>query len=189
MSPSPMQRVKQAEPAGPVAFDAVYRAHAADVARWAKRLGGPDVDSDETLQDVFLIVARKLESFRGDAQLRTWLFRITTRIAANRRRGARRRQVWARITRQIEDELPGEAPGPAEALERREVARHFYAVLDELPERHREVLILFELEELSTEQIAALVDRPAATVRVWLHRARARFIKGWQRHRHEEDDK
>jgi RNA polymerase sigma-70 factor (ECF subfamily) len=188
MSSSPMQRVKRAEPAEPVSFDAVYRAHAANVARWAKRLGGPGVDWDETVQDVFLIAGRKLSSFRGDAKLGTWLFRITARIVANRRRASRRRQVWGRITRRIEDEFPGQEPGPAAELERREASIRFYSVLDELPERHREVLILFELEELSTDEIAQLVDRPAATVRVWLHRARAGFIAGWRR-RQQEDDK
>jgi RNA polymerase sigma-70 factor (ECF subfamily) len=187
VSTSPLPRVTRNGPAEPVSFDAVYRAHAAVVARWAKRLGGPDVDSDETVQDVFLTVGRKLASFRGDAKLETWLFRITARIAANRRRQARRRQVWVRITRQIEQELASDGPGPVEALEKREAARRFYAVLDDLPERHREVLVLFELEELSTDEIARLIERPAATVRVWLHRARARFTEGWRRRQQEEE--
>ncbi len=187
MSSSPVHRVAPAQPAQPVSFDAVYRAHAAAVARWAKRLGGPHVDPDETVQDVFLIVGRKLSSFRGDAKIETWLFRITARIASNRRRSARRRQIWVRITRRIEDELPGDGPGPADAMEKREAARRFYAALEDLPERHREVLVLFELEELSTDEIARLIDRPPATVRVWLHRARARFAEGWRRRQQEDD--
>src|SRR5450432_913022 len=167
------------EPASSV--ESLCRCHAVQLTRWAERLGGPGIDPDDTVQEVLLIAARRLPEFRGDAKLSTWLFRITTRVVANQRRGARRRLTWSRLTRRIEDQAATEAPGPAADLERVEATRRFYKVLEELPERHRQVLVLFELEELSTEDIARLLDRPPATVRVWLHRARARFIGAWQR--------
>jgi RNA polymerase sigma-70 factor (ECF subfamily) len=169
-------------------FDAVYHAHAAAVLRWATRLGGPGVDVDDIVQDVFIIVGRKLGSFRGAARVETWLFRITARIAANHRRGARRRQIWARMTRRIEEHLPTTAPNPAESMEIMETARQFYRVLDGLNKVQREALLLFELEGLGTEEIAQLMGRAPATVRVWLHRGRAKFVTGWRLAREEQQE-
>ncbi|MEO8214582.1 MAG: sigma-70 family RNA polymerase sigma factor [Myxococcales bacterium] len=171
----------------PPSFDAVCRAHGSQIARWAERLGGPGLDADETVQEVFLVVARRLPEFRGEARITTWLFRITTRVLANQRRSARRRHRWARLTRRIEDLTASDAPGPGDALERREASRRFYAALELLPERYREVLVLFELEDLGTEEIARLMERPPATVRVWLHRARTSFIAAWQQQNQKEN--
>lgn len=185
MSLSPLRRTTagSASPGGepPLSFESLCRTHGAQIARWAKRLGGPGLDRDETVQEVLLVVARRLHEFRGDAKITTWLFRITTRVVANLRRSARRQHIWDRLTRRIEDRAATDAPGPAAGLERLEANRRFYGALDALPERHREVLVLFELEELSTDEIARLVERPPATVRVWLHRARAAFVEAWRR--------
>jgi RNA polymerase sigma-70 factor, ECF subfamily len=180
----PLRRMRPLEepaPAEPPTFEAVCRTHTAQIARWAERLGGPGVDVDEVAQDVLLIVARRLGEFRGDAKLSTWLFRITARVAANHRRACRRRRVWARLTRQIEETAPIDAPEPGAGLEEQEARARFYRTLDKLPERHRQVLVLFELEELGGDEIARMLERPAATVRVWLHRARNEFVAAWRR--------
>jgi RNA polymerase sigma-70 factor (ECF subfamily) len=181
---SPQSRPAAVPPgaaAAPLSFEAIFRSHARLVGRWAQRLGGPGVEADETVQQVFVTVNRRLAAFRGDEKVTSWLFQITTRVVANQRRAVRRRRSrWAALSLQVSDRAMSSAPGPAEILEAREAAERFYRVLDRLRENHRNVLVLFELEELSTEQIAALVGRPPATVRVWLHRARAAFAKGWQ---------
>jgi RNA polymerase sigma-70 factor, ECF subfamily len=166
-------------PTTELSFDAVYRLHAKRVALWIRRLGGPRIDADEALQEVFITVSRRLSEFRGDAKLTTWLFRVTTRVIANHRRAARRRRFWTRVMGRRLDDLPSNQPTPGEALEEREAAERFYRVLDDLPEHYRQVLVLFELEEMTTDEIARTVDRPPATVRVWLHRARAQFTRRW----------
>jgi len=167
--------------AAPLSFEAVFREYARLVGRWAQRLGGPGVEADETVQEVFVTVNRRLSAFRGDEKIASWLFQITVRVVANQRRAARRRLVrWVALSQRVADRAIATTPGPAEILEGREATERFYRLLDRLPENHRNVLVLFELEEMSTEQIAALVDRPAATIRVWLHRARAAFTKRWQ---------
>ena len=152
-------------------------------------MGGPGVEIDETVQQVFVTVNRRLAAFRGDEKVTSWLFQITTRVVANQRRAVRRRRSrWATLSLQVADRAMSTVPGPAEILEAREAAERFYRVLDRLRGNHRNVLVLFELEEMSTEQIAALVGRPPATVRVWLHRARAAFAKGWQSQSNIEGD-
>jgi RNA polymerase sigma-70 factor (ECF subfamily) len=180
-------------PAGPhdplteLSFDEVYRLHAKRVALWIRRLGGPRVDADEALQEVFITVSRRLPEFRGEAKLTTWLFRVTTRVVANHRRAARRHGFWTRVMGRRLDAVPSNQPTPGEALEEREAGERFYRVLDDLPEHYRQVLVLFELEEMTTEEIARTLARRPATVRVWLHRARAQFTKRWLHDRRQQE--
>jgi RNA polymerase sigma-70 factor (ECF subfamily) len=67
-------------------------------------------------------------------------------------------------------------PTPVDALEQRQSAESVYRILDRMPHKYRTVLILFELEEMSGEEIAVLTGLKPATVWVHLHRARARFL-------------
>jgi RNA polymerase sigma-70 factor (ECF subfamily) len=167
-------------PAGsdePRDFDAIYHRYSRLVARWAARLGGPDLSVDDAVQDVFLVVSRRLSDFRGEARLTTWLFRITERTIRNARRARRRRGWFARLTRRIEEDAPAPQPSPAEQRERREAAEQFYRILETIPEKHRNVLVLHELEAMSAPEIAELLGMKVVTVRVTLHRARAAFLK------------
>jgi RNA polymerase sigma-70 factor (ECF subfamily) len=154
---------------------AVYRQYGSAVARWAARLGGPDLSVEDTVQDVFLVVSRRLGEFRGAAKLSTWLFGITEQTVRNWRRRQRWRRWFARLTGRIEDTVEAPHPTPIEALERRQATERFYEILDELPERHRTVLVLFEVEALSTQAIAELLGVKVAAVRVRLHRSRRDF--------------
>lgn len=187
MRPSLRAPADPEDPPTDLSFDDVYRLHAKRVALWIRRLGGPRIDADEALQEVFITISRRLSEFRGEAKLTTWLFRVTTRVVANHRRAARRRGFWTRVTGRRLDALPSNQPTPGEALEEREAGERFYRVLDELPEHYRQVLVLFELEELTTEEIARTLGRPPATVRVWLHRARAQFTKRWLHDRRQQE--
>jgi RNA polymerase sigma-70 factor, ECF subfamily len=155
----------------------VYRKHAADVGRWAARLGGPRVDVDDVVQEVFIVASHKLCRFRGEAKLSTWLFRITDRVVRNHRRWLRVRRVLTRLTPGLSDAVETRQPDPLEALERRRAVADAYRVLDALPEKYRRVLILFELEELAPVEIARLLETRLETVRVWLHRARRLFLQ------------
>ena len=142
-------------------MEEIYRLNARTVARWAEHLGGPRLDAEEVVQEVFLVVNRRLEEFRGEAKLTTWLFRITSRVVANHRRRLRRRCLWARLTRRVAETTPAPGPAPGDQLELAQAARRFQRVMDGLSDRYREVLVLFELDEMATEQIARLLDRPA----------------------------
>jgi RNA polymerase sigma-70 factor (ECF subfamily) len=154
----------------------VYRRHATDVARWAARLGGPLIDVDDVVQEVFIVVNRQLPHFRGEAKVTTWLFRITDRVVRNHRRWRAVRRIVTRLTARHNERLISGDADPLEALERHAAAREAYLVLDQLPEKYRRVLILSELESLPADEIARLLGAPIATVRVWLHRARRMFL-------------
>jgi RNA polymerase sigma-70 factor (ECF subfamily) len=155
----------------------VYRAHAKDVARWAARLGGPRVDAEEIVQDVFAVVSRKLRQFRGDAKLETWLFRITDKIVRNQRRRAAVRRVVVGWSDDLSETMASEEPDAHALLEAKQRAARAYEVLDRLSDKHRRVLILFELEDMSSDDIGVLLGTKASTVRVWLFRAREKFLE------------
>jgi RNA polymerase sigma-70 factor (ECF subfamily) len=168
------------EPA-PVDVAVLYRAHERTVMRWAARLGGPGIDVEDVVQDVFLVAKRRLASFEGPGNVKTWLFRTTEKIVQAARRKQRLRR-W--LSRSREPTAPGMGaarPTPAEALESERAIGEVYRVLDRLPTKQRRVLVLFELEGLSTQEIADLVGAQVGTVRVWLFRARARFMEEHQR--------
>jgi RNA polymerase sigma-70 factor, ECF subfamily len=167
-----------AAPAGPFDLDEVYRTHAARVARWVGHLGGPNADVDDLVHEIFLVADRRLPDFRGDAKLTTWLYRITERVVRGRRRNERIRRWLAQVRRaDVQRALSPTQLTPIEELERRHNVDTVYRILNRLPDKYREVLILFELEGASGEEIAALTGRKLATVWVHLHRARARFLE------------
>ena len=155
-----------------VDLDRVYREHAARVSIWVRRLSGTE-DVSDVVQEVFEVAQRKLSSFRGEAQLTTWLYAITVRVVSSRRRKARLRRL---LFMQAKVELEPEASEtPADSLNRRQATRLVYTVLDDLSERDRTLLISFELERLEIAEIARILSLTENNAAVALHRARERF--------------
>jgi RNA polymerase sigma-70 factor, ECF subfamily len=162
----------------PVSFDEAYRAYAQCVARWARNLGGAEIEVEDVVQEVFVVVSRRLRDFRGEARFSSWLFEITRKIVANHRRRHRWR-FWTGKSEYVDDRA-SQSPDPAAALESRQTAALFYQALDSLPEKYRTVLVLFEIEGLSTQAIANLRELHLSTVKIQLSRARRRFIDRYQ---------
>jgi len=159
----------------------LYRAHVRQVARWAARLGGPTLDAEDVVHEVFMIAHQRLATFRGDSAVATWLFGITDRVVRHRRRRARWRRWLSGSADESAGHLPATGPDPLRAAERSETARAVYRVLDRLPERDRQALILFELEELSADEVGGLLDIKPGNARLRLHRARARFMRLYEK--------
>jgi RNA polymerase sigma-70 factor (ECF subfamily) len=154
----------------------LYRQHAETVARWVARLGGPLMDVDDAVHEVFVIAQRRRPTTHGPAQITTWLYRVTAKVVSHRRRKDWLRRWLGGTADEVAAGLPAAERTPADALESKERNLLVYRVLDRLSEKQRAVLILFEMEGLSGEEIAALYKTKVATVWVWLHRARASFL-------------
>jgi RNA polymerase sigma-70 factor (ECF subfamily) len=152
------------------AWRELYEQHVPTVYRVARRLGVPEGDCGDLCQDVFLRVFRGLRTFRGEAQFSTWLYRIVLHETARtmRARGVRN-AFLALLGRQP---VPTVGPDP---LDRAQATRELERVLGRMKPKHREVFVLFELEELPLEQIAAALECPFETVRSRLRHARAAF--------------
>jgi RNA polymerase sigma-70 factor, ECF subfamily len=158
-------------------LDRIYERHVADVDRWVRRLVGPREDVEDIVHDVFLIAVRRRGTFRGDASVKTWLFRIAHHVVRGRRRRERvRRWLFARHAEGLSAES-GPTTTALDEIEQREQARRLYAALDRLPDNYRTALILYEIEGLSGEEVAELVGVQLGTIWVRLHRARARLLR------------
>jgi RNA polymerase sigma-70 factor (ECF subfamily) len=158
----------------------IYRTHVRDVGRWTERLAGPGFDLPDMVHEVFEIAQRRLPSFRGDSSVKTWLFGITEKVVRHRRRKDRLRHWLSGSAMNAALHLPEPEPSQHERLEQKERIACVYRVLDRLSERDREILILFELEELPGDQIAVLLGIKVGNVWLRMHRARERFLKAFR---------
>jgi RNA polymerase sigma-70 factor, ECF subfamily len=137
----------------------------------ALRMLGNAAEAEEVAQEAFVRAHRALGDFRGDAKLSTWLYAITSRLCLNRLATGERR-----LTRQGEEallRLSDAGPRPDAALERRELESALGRAIAELPEDRRIVVVLRDIEGLSYEEIAQVLELELGTVRSRLHRARA----------------
>jgi RNA polymerase sigma-70 factor (ECF subfamily) len=169
---------------GHAPFEAVYEAHFAYVWRSVQRLGIPERYVDDIVQEVFVIVHRKLEGFEGRSSLKTWIYGIALRVA----RAHGRKSRLAALDEDTELEgLRAPASGqPDAAAERTEAARTVNRLLDGLDEDQREVFVLAELEQLTAPEIAEALEVKLNTVYSRLRLARAAFAEAAARHRLEE---
>jgi RNA polymerase sigma factor (sigma-70 family) len=159
----------------------MYRMHVHQVARWAARLGGPSLDLEDIVHEVFAIACKRLSAFRGESSVSTWLFGITDKVVRHRRRKERWWRWLSGSAHQTAGHLAATYPDPLRVVEQDQTARDVYRVLDRLPDSDRRILILFELEELAAYEVAALLGIKAANARVRRHRARARFLDIYRR--------
>lgn len=157
-------------------FRALYDAHFEFVWRSLRRLGVREPDVLDIAQKVFLVAHLKLAEFEGRSRVTTWLFSICQRVASDYRRSAPVRREVATEASELErvSELQGVA---LEQLEARQKARLAEAILDKVPETQRVVLVLFELEGMSGEEIAELLEVSVGTVRSRLRLAREAFSR------------
>jgi RNA polymerase sigma-70 factor (ECF subfamily) len=162
---------------------AVHKRHGEFVWRTLHRMGVRAPHVEDVYQEVFLVVHRRLHTFNGQCALTTWLYEICFRVAAGYRRKAhfRREELvpdWS--------EMDGSLPGPAAASPERQLqaarqVRQLEHLLDELPLEYRVVFVMFELEGMSSEQIAESLGAPLGTVYSRLYRARKRFARALAR--------
>jgi RNA polymerase sigma-70 factor, ECF subfamily len=165
-------------------LDELYLKYALDVKRWASHLAGPSADIEDIVHDVFIVALRRRFRFRGDAHVRTWLFRITHNVSRGRRRmRAIRELLFGRHREALVTAAPTPTT-PQEEIERRERHVRFYQALDRLPDCYRTTLILYEIERLSGAEVAELTGTTLNTVWVRLHRGRSRLLEHLSR---EED--
>jgi RNA polymerase sigma-70 factor (ECF subfamily) len=151
-----------------LSFRDVYRAHHAYVWRCLLRLGVDDAAVDDAVQDVFIVVHRKLDDFEGRAQIKTWLFAIARRVALRYRDRAKRKQH----DDECGDETASPTGNPDVALSHTEALRRLQDWLDELDDDKRVVFVLSEFEQMRAPEIADMLDVNVNTVYARLRAAR-----------------
>jgi RNA polymerase sigma-70 factor (ECF subfamily) len=162
------------------AFTQLMRSHQDAVFGLVSRLVRDPMVAEELVQDTFVKAHRRLDTFRGDAKLSTWLYRIAVNVC-NDYHGS----VVARMRR---EETALEAPdgtgtleyprgsGPEDQTVTLELANAFQSCLDGLQRTHREAFILRHQEDLSYEEIAQVLDLSQSNAKVRVHRAREMIL-------------
>jgi RNA polymerase sigma-70 factor (ECF subfamily) len=166
------------------ALEVLMERYSSPIYRVAFGITRSHAEAEEVVQDVFLTLFRKVDMFEGRAALGTWLYRIAANAALSKKRGKR-----AHSEVYLEDCLPtfqadGHREGDAAWLvadwsgtpesellagEAREVLEQ---ALERLPEHYRAILVLRDVEEVSTDEVAEILRESVATVKSRLHRAR-----------------
>ncbi len=171
LSEEPVQMWKIKKPPTALTFEKVYRAYFRLVWRTLGRLGVREADLMDVTQNVFIVVHRQLSGFEGRAQLTTWLFSICRLVARDYLRSAPiRREIVVDFDEFALKDVQPETQ--LEHLDKQDLSRMLDAALEKLPERLRAVFVLFELEEMSGDDIATLLEIPVGTVRSRLRMAR-----------------
>lgn len=149
------------------AMEMLYHQFKRRVFGMAHRIVGP-MDAEEVAQEVFVRVYRGLANFRGDSALSTWIYRLTVNAALSHlaRRG-RRQEV-------PEEHLPEVAAVPEPERDSALAAR-IEACLQQLPAGYRAILVLHDVEGLSHEECAAILECRVGTCKSQLHKARGRM--------------
>jgi RNA polymerase sigma-70 factor (ECF subfamily) len=156
------------------AFEALMRRHNGKLFRVARAILRDDAEAEDALQDAYLDAYRHIASFRGDANLTTWL----TRIVANQALMRLRRQKGSKVVVSLDEwheagMADEQSESPASATLRMEIRRLLEKKIDELPLAFRVVFVMREVDDMTAEDIAAALNIPAATVRTRLFRGRA----------------
>jgi RNA polymerase sigma-70 factor, ECF subfamily len=167
------------------AYEELVRMETRHLLAVARRMLRNEEDAQDAVQQAFLAAFRALPSFNGQSRMTTWLHRIVTNEALMRLRTRGRRHEDS-----IEDLLPSyiedghhveqfsEWALPADTrIVRHETRAQVRAAIDRLPDAYRTVLLLRDIEELSTEETARMLGVNTNTVKIRLHRARQALLK------------
>ena len=166
------------------AFEELVRRHGPRLLRVARRMLPTEEDARDAVQDAFVAVFKSIGNFEAHSQLSTWLHRVVINASLMRLRSRRRRpeeDIEEYLPRFLDDghqversvAWPATASEPADSmLERAQLRDLVRASIDMLPETYRVVLLLRDIEELSTEEVAEMLGITANAVKIRLHRAR-----------------
>lgn len=163
------------------AFETVMRRHNRMLFRVARSILKDESDAEDAVQEAYLAAYRNIGRFRGGARLSTWLGRIVINEAYGRLRKQKRAGVIVAFDANERGDAHDQeanmaddgAQLPEAAAMRGELRQLLERKIDELPEQFRTVFMLRDVEELTVEEAAELLDVPAATVRTRAFRARA----------------
>ena len=158
-------------------FETVYEENLKFVWRAARRLGIDSGDTDDVVQEVFVVAHRKLPEFEGRAQVKTWLLKILVRVVRHYFR-TQQRKPGHRPAQTLDDLdvlRDHQDRGPAAAAERKDAVRVLDNLLARMDSEKREVFVLAEIEQLSSVEIAEVLGANINTIYSRLRAARQEF--------------
>jgi RNA polymerase sigma-70 factor (ECF subfamily) len=167
--------VEQVRAGDPAAFGELVERHQTAVYRAALAVLGNAADAEDVAQEAFVLAYRRLDQFRGDASVKTWMISIVWRLALSRRR----RVVW-RLRRMMSsdaelDSVHAATLTPEDNLRTAQLVAAVRQHIRQLPPKLRDALLLTAAGDLTQEELAAAMNIPAATFRGRVRDARLRL--------------
>jgi len=179
--------------AGELDFERIYDTFGPKIQRYLTRLVG-EHEAEDLTQEVFLKVSQALQTFRGESELSTWIYRIATNAAIDKMRTSSFQQGARASSLDDSEEAEEKALGAGEEtsslelrLMRKERYECFVDFVGNLPANYRTVVALSELEELTNNEIAQVLGLSLDVVKIRLHRGRAMLLKELKSHCKPED--
>lgn len=159
------------------------------ILRYLTRMIG-EHDAEDMTQEVFVKINRGLKGFRGESQLSTWIYRIATNAALDRLKGrSSQKGLSEELNGEVEEDVEecdvwtGEKkPSIERSLMRKEMNDCIRNIVDALPVNYRTVIVPGEVEGFTNNELAEVLGISLDTVKIRLHRARARLKKELERH-------
>ncbi len=155
-------------------FGAFYQEHSKAIYYLALRLLRDPTAAEDATHDVFLKAFQKMNSFRNESNIRTWLYRIAINHCHNLTSTWHNRHIQSSDDAALLEGVSAQ-PNPLRILETKELGERIQKTLDALPQEYRLLLLLVADEKLSYEEIGALTGQTSDAVRGKLHRARKTF--------------
>jgi len=168
------------------AFDILVTRHSGEIYGLLFRLTGDTEEAADLTQETFLQALRAINTFRGDADLKTWLFRIAVNKSRNRFRWWKRRKRESTVSldlpigsseRTYQDVLPDRSESPEAAVLRVERESRLRRAMNKLASTYREALVLRDIHGLSYEEVAEALDVNIGTVKSRIARGREELRK------------
>jgi RNA polymerase sigma-70 factor (ECF subfamily) len=171
-------------------FEAVYREHFRFVWRSVRRLGTDGFFVDDVVQEIFLVVHRRLAEFEARSSMKTWLYGIVRRVVADHRRTLRRKPAFggAPLSTDVHGLGDASVQGPDASAEQAEQVRLLHRLLGELDDDKREAFILAEFEGMTMAEIAEALDVNPNTLSSRLRAARREFEGALERASADEEN-
>lgn len=177
-----IERYQQGDQA---AAEAIFRLYHPAIHNLVHRMLGGSADVEDCVQEVFLKAFRGLQGFRGEASLKTWLYRIATNTSLNYLEKAKRQQPVASLDAEpqangvtpLAETLASPDRGPEERLALRELEEAIQDALGKLAPEFRTALVLRDVEGLSYEEVASATGAALGTVKSRIARARAQAVR------------
>jgi len=170
-------------------FEDIYFTHKNLVYNLALQYVQNAEDAQEIAQDVFVAVYNMIDSFRGESSISTWVYRITINKSLDYLKAKKRKKRFAYITSIFyndNNELNFDTPNfnhPGVLLEDKEALKHLFALINQLSDNQRTVLILSIIEQKSQQEIAEIMSLSVKAVESLLQRAKANLLNNIQKKR------
>ncbi len=176
--------VQRAQDGESAAFEGLVDAYKPKIYNYVLRMLGERETAEDVAQETFIKAYSSLASFRGASSFQTWLYRIASNLAIDSIRRRKHRQASYSLDEpldisggQVERDIEDDAAGPELQLESAQLQRRVSEAILELSPKLRTVVLLYELQGLSYEEIAEIVGAPLGTVKSRLFNAREHLKK------------